>query len=386
MAGLRDRLNAISRTGNSPKVSKRETGLLRYTSASPMPPSLYAPASDALRRIGWSGRTFDPEQCLFLDTETTGLSGGAGTVAFLVGMGMIKNGVMEVEQWFMRDYPDEHDLLDRVEARLRACGCVVTFNGRTFDLPLLKARAAMDRRRDWPEPEQLDLLFPSRRVWKLRLENCRLGTLEEALLGIRREGDLPGSEVPARYFDYLKSGDIDLVRDIIDHNRQDIVTLGLLLDRLLRVWHAPEEQTEIRDLFSLGKALESQGEPAPARRLYRLSAVPRPARGITALKEKGIAGQANLRLYRLLMREGDWDGAEETLLQMLRRGQMGILPHIELSKLYEYRKKDLAAAERHAEEALNRCPEEERPQIERRLERILRKKKLAQETGERKKE
>ena len=381
-SSLRARLNAIKQSSSAPAAPARVGGLERYVDSRPMPEALYSPATEALRRIGWNGRKFDIEKCLFLDTETTGLSGGAGTVAFLVGVGYIKRGFMTVEQFFMKDYSDEPELLYRLKEIMERFDCAVTFNGKTFDMPLLRSRFTMNRMRDYPELFDLDLLPPSRRVWKLRLESCRLANLEERILGLERENDLPGSEVPQRYFDFLKTGNMELVADIIRHNRQDIFSLGLLMDKLLSVYRSPEKQGYVQDLFSLGKALEHQGEHARARELYRLSAVPRKALSVSALREGGIAGQANARLFRLCLKAGDVDGAVATLEQMLNRRQLGIMPHIELAKIYEHRIKDYRKALTHARCALESCAPDEEPELRRREARILAKIEKAARTGQ----
>ena len=372
-SSLRARLNAIKQNSAQPSAQQRLGGLERYVNRSPMPEDLYSPAAEALRRIGWNGRKFDIEKCVFIDTETTGLSGGAGTVAFLVGVGYIRRGFMTVEQFFMKDYSDEPELLYRLKALMEQAECVVSFNGKTFDMPLLRSRFTMNRMKDYPEPFDLDLLPPSRRVWKLRLSSCRLANLEERVLGLAREGDLPGSEVPQRYFQYLKTGDMSLVDDIIKHNYQDIVSLGLLMDKLLTVYRDPEKQGYVQDLFSLGKALEKQGEHSRARELYRLSAVPGRALSVSALRDGGVAGQANLRLFRLCLKAGDTEGAVSTLQQMISRRQMGIIPHVELAKIYEHKLKDLRRALEHTRIALMKCEEAERESLEKREKRIREK-------------
>ena len=184
-SGLRAKLNAISAA--APRVEAkpaRPCGVMLCTDRRAADSRLYGLDADGLRRIGWNGRTFDVERCLFLDTETTGLSGGAGTVAFLVGLGYVRDGVFTVEQYLMRDYSDEADMLSQIARRMQEFDCVCTFNGKNFDLPLLQTRFTMCRMRDsWREMDQLDLLYPARRTWKLRLGSCRLGRIEEYILG-----------------------------------------------------------------------------------------------------------------------------------------------------------------------------------------------------------
>ncbi len=167
------------------------------------------------RRLGLAAERFDVRRALFLDTETTGLR-GSGTVAFLVGIGWVEDDVFRIRQVLMRDYPEELPLLSVVAEHLEEAETVVSFNGKSFDMPLLRDRFTMARMRDrWRELPQLDLLHAARRTWRLRLGRCNLGALEENVLDVHREGDLPGAEVPERYFQYLKTGDASLLDDIL---------------------------------------------------------------------------------------------------------------------------------------------------------------------------
>ena len=155
-----------------------------------------------------------------------------------------------------------------------------------------------------------------------------------------REDDLPGSEVPARYFEFLKTGDEALLTDIIDHNRQDIATLATLLVKLCEINAAPENLTDQRDQFSMGRSLERQGELGPAKEMYRVSAIPRPAGTLAALTGERVAGMANWRIYLLCRKSRDWEGARDVLEQMLNRRQMPGEACVALSKLYEHRFRD----------------------------------------------
>ena len=177
------------------------------------------------------------KKCLFLDTETTGLSGGAGTVAFLVGAAWVEDEELVTEQYILGDHSDEPEMLLRLGELLKRFDTAVTFNGKTFDMPLLESRYTLCRLRDhWRELDQLDLLHPARRVWKLRLQSCRLAHLEERVLGVRRENDLPGSEAPERFFRYLQTGDFSLLEEVIAHNLQDVITLAVLLVKLAQLF------------------------------------------------------------------------------------------------------------------------------------------------------
>ena len=372
-SGLRAKLNMM-RSSAPVAATPRRGGVVCHVSREPLDPAILELPSTGLRRIGWCGPRFDIRRCLFLDTETTGLSGGAGTVAFLVGVGYVEGDALVIEQLMLREYADEPALLDRLGRRMADFDSVCTFNGRNFDMPLLETRFTMNRMREqWRALENLDLLYPSRRAWKLRLGSCRLCNIESEILGMPREDDLPGSEVPARFFQFLKTGEEALLEDIVRHNRQDIATLAKLLVRLCEVNDRPELLSDQRDLFSMGKSLERQGELKTARELYRASARPRPAGTLAALSGERIAGSANWRLYGLCRKSGDWTGAEEVLLQMLRRRQMPGTVCVELSKLWEHRRREYPKALEYALQSQKYPDGEPAELLAKRLDRIRRK-------------
>jgi len=170
-----------------------------------------------------------PTRWAFLDTETTGLAGGTGTYAFLIGVGSIDATGFRLRQFFMRDYGEEASLLYRLAEYLALFDVLITYNGKAYDQPLLETRFRMVRsRHPFDRMEHLDLLFGARRLWKLRLESCRLVDLENRVLGVERNGDLPGSLIPYCYFDYLRSRRAMPLIPIFDHNATDILSLACL--------------------------------------------------------------------------------------------------------------------------------------------------------------
>ena len=373
-SGLRAKLNRMKTAESAPAPRRRGGGLLCRVSRVPLDAAIYDLPSAGLRRIGWTGPRFDIRRCLFLDTETTGLSHGAGTVAFLVGVGYVDGPELVIEQYLMLEYADEPELIDRLSGRMEGFDCVCTFNGKTFDMPLLETRFTMCRMRDrWREMENLDLITSARRAWKLRLGSCRLSNLEAEILGMPREDDLPGSEVPARYFEFMKTGDEALLTDIIDHNRQDIATLSTLLVKLCEINDRPDRLTDQRDQFSLGCSLERQGELKVARELYRVSAIPRPAGTLAALTGERVAGMANWRIYLLCRKSRDWEGARDVLEQMLNRRQMPGEACVALSKLYEHRFGDEKKALQYALKAKDYPDCEPHERLEKRVMRLKRK-------------
>ena len=376
-SGLRARLNAMKAASGNPAPEARPvrpSGVLVRTSRVSLDPVIYRLSPVGLRRMGWTGGSFDVKKCLFIDTETTGLSGGAGTVAFLVGAGYADGEDFVIQQYLMREYADEPELIDKLGELMARFEHVCTFNGKNFDMPLLQARFTMCRMRErWRDMENLDLLYPARRAWKLRIGSCRLSRIEAEILSMPREDDLPGSEVPGRYFEFLKSGDEALLEDIIEHNRQDIATLATLLIKLCEINDQPEALTDQRDLFSMGRSLERQGEWKTARELYRITAIPRPMGTLAALTGERIAGQANWRQYHILRRSGDVDGAIAVLRQMLQRRQMPGSACIALAKLYEHRRGDCAQALQYAKRAKAYPDSEPQDALERRIARLERK-------------
>ena len=385
-SSLKSKLNRL-KTASEPRPAPPPPALMEYEARFPAEEGLFSLSAQALKRIGFE-HPFDPEKALFLDTETTGLSGGAGTVAFLVGLGRVEGREFVVRQYLMPSYASEAQLLIKVNEIAQGCDTVVTFNGKSFDIPLLMSRHIMCRM-DCPisQMAHLDLIHPARRAWKLRLRDCSLTNLEERILSMHREHDLPGSEVPERYFSFLKTGDMRLLTDIVDHNRQDIVSLATLLVRMAAAYAAPAEQLSMLDVFSMGKTLEKQGEKTEARRCYRLAAQPLPLTSAARLSEARCAPMANRSLSLMLRREGDREGAEKVWQEMTRRGQMGAFPYIELAKLREHRDRNYEEALRLSERALALTEDEKEraaldvriARLKRRTEQIINEKNLREE-------
>ncbi len=211
------------------------------------------------------GRNTDcsPGQIAFLDTETTGLSGGAGTYAFLVGVGSWNSGGFCVEQYFMRDFDEEPAVLLALQERLSSIQVLVSFNGKSFDVPLLESRYLIGRL-VWPlaQASHLDLLHPARRLWKLRLGDCSLVNLEQQILGWERKGDVAGHLIPHLYFNYTRTGTPYGLKPIIEHNRQDIKTLAHLTLRLGEIVLGLGSINDLvpEDLFSVGKYCQHLGQ------------------------------------------------------------------------------------------------------------------------------
>ena len=336
LTGLKGRLNALARTtGATPRPAAKAGGDCMVLRADyPLDAgALRACESDMVLMCGEDGTGFNINRALFLDTETTGLSGGAGTIAFLTGLGWVEGGRFIVEQYFLRDYSEEVHMLRRVAERMHGKTHAVSFNGKSFDCPMLESRFTLMRMRgDWVNLKQIDLLHPARRIWKLRLEKCSLNMLEQSVLGVSRDIDIPGAEVPQKYFDYLKSHDFESMKEVIEHNRRDIVTLMLLMGRMADLYRAPLEAEHQEDIFSLGRALERGGDEERALDCYRASAHGR------------MAGRSDASMSMLLKRQKALEDATNIWRDMVGRGLGGFMPYIELAKAYEHALRDLRAA------------------------------------------
>jgi uncharacterized protein YprB with RNaseH-like and TPR domain len=194
-----------------------------------------------------------PLKWAFLDTETTGLGGGA--CAFLVGIGSIDGSGFRLRQFFMRDWEEEPSVLYRVREYLAGFEAVVTYNGRSFDQPLLEARYRAARlRHPFTRMPHLDVLFGARRLWKLRLDSCRLVDLESRILGVEREGDLPGDLIPYYYFDYQRTHQALGLVPIFHHNALDILTLACLTAVVGAVFRAPADAALVHGADFVGLA------------------------------------------------------------------------------------------------------------------------------------
>ncbi len=226
----------------------------------------------------------DPEQWLFLDTETTGLAGGTGTYAFMVGIAWWDAGGLQVEQFFLRDLDEEHSLLLELSERMKKRPVLVTFNGKSFDWPLIETRYRMTRSVPAFSPKlHLDLLHPSRQLWRLRLGSVRLKDLERHVLGgdgrsldWSRHDDIDSSLIPQMYFDYLRGGPAEPLAGIFRHNQMDLRGLAALAGKILALLDsgngiANAAHAETRDpieVLGLSRMMRNRGHSTRARELY----------------------------------------------------------------------------------------------------------------------
>lgn len=284
------------------------------------------------------GEVSDPRQWLFLDTETTGLAGGTGTYAFLVGIAWWDAGGLEVEQFFMRDHSEEHSLLIALAERMAERRVLVTFNGKCFDWPLLETRFRMTRTICPPAPRaHLDFLHPARSLWRLRLGSVRLAHLERHVLGWDRGVDVMSELIPSIYFEFLRGGPPEPLIPIFHHNQMDLRGLAGLAAHVLSLLADPETRgKDALELFGVSRICERRGEAARARKLYSQS--------IASDLPEETGRVARKSLARLAKRDGDFSLARELWTAMLGTSREGLEAYEQLAIHYERRSHELNRA------------------------------------------
>jgi hypothetical protein len=311
----------------------------------------------------------------FVDTETTGLSGGSGTFAFMVGIGKFEGDEFRLAQFFLREPGEEAAQLAAVERFLAGCEALVTFNGKSFDAPILETRFALHRQ---PSPlaglAHLDLLHLARKLWRRRLPSRRLGDLETDILGAQRSlEDIPGYEAPILYREYLHTGDAAPLQGLFYHNAMDVLSMSALVTHISTLLDDPMRAVEHDlDLLSIGRLHEDLGHLAEAQALYT-ECLGRP------LEERAWLDAA-ARLAQLYKRAGNQEAAVKLWEVCARRGD--VRAHEELAKYFEHRMGDTTRAKAWTQAALERVEAKGfplilryqwQPQLEKRLARLGRK-------------
>lgn len=328
---------------------------------------------------------FDPRTALFVDTETIGLAGGTGTVAFLIGVGYFQGECFCLDQCFMRDFDDEEPMLQYLAEIFRKGTALVSYNGKSFDLPLLRTRFIQNRipaRLD--ALQHLDLVHVARRFWKRRLADCSLGNIEREVLGIWREDDVPSYLIPQMWFEFLRSGDARPLEGVFYHHKMDILSLAGLLGWLARCLGGGEGAgfAHAADRLSLIRAHFLQGRSEDVLTY-----------GKQFLDEEA-AGALRAECFEMLAitskKLQHWQEMARCWEQLLDEFPGNLTALTELAKFHEHRSRDLPRAEALCREALeclkppvytSRGVLDEKPELAlyRRLERIQRK--IAQRRG-----
>lgn len=293
----------------------------------------------------------DPRQWLFLDTETTGLAGGTGTYAFLVGIAWWDAGGLEVEQFFMREHSEERSLLVALAERMAERRVLVTFNGKSFDWPLLETRYRMTRTIRPPAPRaHLDFLHPARNLWRLRLGSVRLAELEKHVLGWNRGADVMSELIPEIYFNFVRGGPAEPLVPVFHHNQMDLRGLAGLSGRILSMLAEPEDsgqgasQMDALEMYGVSRICERRGQARRARNLYQ--------RSIASELPPETDRAARRSLARLAKRGGELSLARELWEGMLGGSKEGLEAYEQLAIYYEHHAREPHRAAGVARKAL----------------------------------
>jgi uncharacterized protein len=285
----------------------------------------------------------DLSRMLFLDTETTGLSGGTGTVAFLIGLASFRDGALVLEQLVLPNLGCEAPMLARLAERLAVASCVVSYNGKSFDWPLLRTRFLLARMPLPPLPPHIDLLHTARRVWKPRLGSVRLTEIEREILRFEREGDIDGAEIPGRYFEFLRGAGAERLAPVLEHNQHDVIALAAILGTLGQRFERGELELPPEDALAF------------ARLAARADAGERAGAFAQAVIDGGFGDAHTRAAYELLCqverRAGDPQAAARALedaLAFARTETERATLHFALAKLYEHELRDAQRAHLHA--------------------------------------
>ena len=335
----------------------------------------------SLRLIAeWAGEPrladIDSFAFAFLDTETTGLSGGTGTFAFLIGIGRFEDEGFHLAQFFMRDPAEEPALLTAVTEFLEPCRALVTFNGKAFDVPLLNARYITNAEvPPLTSSAHVDLLPLARRLWRDRLPSRALGYLEEHILGaVRTQEDVPGWLIPSLYFDYLRNGDARPLKSVFYHNAMDVLSLAALLGHMAELVQAtdPDNQAHAIDIVAVAKLYEDLGHLEMAAQLYE--------HGLARNLPHEVYWEATRRLSLLHKRRGDLAAAVPLWRQAAHSRQLYAC--LELAKYHEHTERDYRQAAEWTQTAMAQVETSDLPHytrqrwladLEHRLARLRRK-------------
>jgi hypothetical protein len=277
------------------------------------------------------------DRLVFFDAETTGLSSGAGTTAFLVGFARIEGDGIATTQLFMADYPAEPVFLETVKCMIREGDLAVSYNGKGFDTHVLRTRFLLNGMH-LSLGGQLDLLYLARRLWRRQLTECSLGRVEEGVLGIRRERDIPSAEVPERFFAFLRTAESGGLEEVFAHHLQDIESLVMLLARVERILEDPLQLAEDGrgvDRLQLGRLLLEDGRREGEELLRAVVREEPSSREVL---------RAASELTRHLRRGGSVEDAAEVWREVLARHR-SVAAGIELAKYLEHRLRQPEAAE-----------------------------------------
>jgi uncharacterized protein YprB with RNaseH-like and TPR domain len=310
----------------------------------------------------------DPMKFLYFDTETTGISGGTGTIPFMLGFGFFENDFFKIKIFVLNDLYKEEKFLEEIDEFLEShnFSATVTYNGKCFDFPLMETRYILYRKRfSLLKIPHLDFLFPARTIWKNTFESRKLGYLGDVLLGISRDEDIDGSQIPALYFNYLRNNRFFLIEKVIEHNALDLVGLSSLLLLGLRYVEDISFTNDEGEIFGVAIFYEKYGDLEKANKLYevlkdsasRKDIISNSIKRLSAIKKKKKLYIEAAELWKILSNYSDHTAYKE------------------LSIYYEHREKNYFKAIEFVERGLEKIDltKTQKRDMEKRLKRLQRK-------------
>jgi len=311
-----------------------------------------------------------PMKLLFFDTETTGLSGGTGTIPFMLGFGFFADGFFRVKIFILNDLYKEDAFLDEVDHFLESqpFSATVTYNGKSFDFPLMETRYILQRKR-FPllKRPHLDFLFPARVIWKNTYDSRKLGYLGDILLGLSRDDDVDASQIPMMYFNYLRSSAFPLIQKVVDHNALDLVGLAALLLLAVKYQENIAFTDDEGEILGTAKLFEKCGDFEKANQLYdilrqsaaRQDIITQAVKSLAVLKKKKKLYKEAAELWQMVS-----DSSDHRVVR-------------ELSVYFEHREKNYVKALEYAQKALAtiELTNAQRKDFEKRLDRVSKKMK-----------
>ena len=314
----------------------------------------------------------DPGSVAYVDTETTGLGGGAGTYVFAAAVATPIDSGLRVAQFFLPEPGMESAFLHALREELERADSLATFNGGSFDLPVLRTRWVMARMPgDLSHAPHVDLLTLVRALYRHRLETCTLRFVEERVLGYERDDPLPSALVPESYFDYLRAGSLDFLEAALEHNRLDVISLVHLHSRLLRRLQGADIDMDADDWLALGRHRWRRGARADGWRALR---------NATAFARGEASATAGLLITRRLVRRGSIAAADRLLDWLETGAREDIRVSVARARLLEWRRRDPEQALMVVEDAQRRMPDAA-GDLERRRARLQRKVELGRGDG-----
>ncbi len=294
-------------------------------------------------------QSLDLSSALFIDLETTGLSGGTGVIPFLVGLGFYRDDRFTVAQFFLGEPADEERMIGELGQFFSQMDfqSLVTFNGKGFDIPLLETRFILHRKPfSLSELPHLDFLFPARSLWKHKHESCRLYHLAREVVEAGRSEDIPSAEVPWRYFQYLQTGNFEWIEPILYHNQEDILSLlGVVVVGSLIFSEKMEDFADAMDLYGAGKVMENVGELEKSVHFFQ--------RALDGELPDEVSLMAKRKLSSYFKKDQDWQKAVSIWKEMASSNRVSLLQLFSLRELamyFEHKLGDYEGAKKVAEE------------------------------------